>query len=73
MLTLSGPLGNSAIDSLIDSITGRAVTSATAAAQPLLDDIERRVKIAIAPIVLLTAGSFIVSLIALKRSKCAIK
>lgn len=68
MLSLSG----SFLDPLIDAVTNRAVSTATASAKPLLDDVERRVKSAILPVIALTAGSFVISLIALKRSRCKI-
>jgi hypothetical protein len=61
------------LDNFIDSVTGRAVSSATTAAQPLLDDVERRVKALILPVVFFTAGSFLIGLLTYrevaKRSK----
>jgi hypothetical protein len=56
------PLG-SIFDPLIKSLTSTAVTSATAAAQPLLDDVEQRVKKMLLPVVLFAGGSFLIGLL----------
>lgn len=73
MLTASNQQLGSFVDDFVSSITGKAVTSATAAAQPLLDDVERRVKTLLLPVVFFTAGSFLIGLLTYrevaKRSK----
>jgi hypothetical protein len=50
-------------DSVIDIVTGKVVTSATAAAQPLLDDVEKRIKKLLMPVVIFTAGAFFMNLL----------
>jgi hypothetical protein len=65
MQTLAGssPGLGSFVDDIVASVTGSAVSSATAAAKPLLDDIEKRVKVLLLPVVFFTAGSFLIGLL----------
>jgi hypothetical protein len=63
MLAMSSQPVAGFLDPLIESVTTSAVTSATAAAQPLLNDIEKRVKNLLLPVVFFTAGSFLIGLL----------
>jgi len=63
MLTSSTGLAGSIFDDVIDTLTSRAVTSASSAAQPLLADVEKRIKTILMPVVLFTAGSFLIGLL----------
>ncbi|MGH7175763.1 MAG: hypothetical protein ACREJC_00155 [Tepidisphaeraceae bacterium] len=62
-------LGDSFLDSLIKSVTGTAITSATAASQPLLDDVERRVAKLLLPVIIFAGGSFLFSVLAFNESR----
>ena len=59
MLTASSP----GLGSFIDDLVGGAVTSATAAAQPLITEVENKLEALLLPVIVFTAGSFLLNLL----------
>lgn len=51
------------VDDVLAQITSTAVDTATEAAQPFLNDIEKRVRGLLFPVVLFTAASFVLNLL----------
>jgi len=51
------------VDDLLAQVTSTTVGTATAAAQPFLNDIEKRVRGLLFPVVLFTAASFALNLL----------
>ena len=64
MLTAAPSAGlGSFVDDIFKSVTSTVVGTASEAAKPLLDDVEKRVKKLLWPVVFFTAGSFLIGLL----------